>query len=582
MSQSRTVGTAFLAGMSRRSFVRGALAAGVVLAMVGGSADALADEAALSGEDVPEPDEIDASGAVEGGVLRYELTNPVGIEPFDAEENMGVEVMTNLFDTLVTWDWGNQTIAPLAAESWEVNEDATQYTFHLRQDATFHNGQPVTAADFKYSWERICRADFLPSPSTQGYKIELVVGATEMMNGEATELFGVECPDEYTLVVNLTAPYGDFLLDLTDLATAPIPSGMGGTEEDYQSFRVAPVGNGPFMMDGEWVDGQYIQIKRYDGYWGEKPHIDGVVFQIYADSQTSWAEFQAGNLDFAVVPSGMFDVTRQQYGEAGQDGYLANPGQQYFCGSQLSIFYLLMNDQDELLSNRDLRIAVSCAINRQAMCETVFQGTRTPADNVIMPGLACYEPGAWDFCPPEGDKELAAEYFDKAGYPLDENGSRNLSLRLATNSGSSNEMVMQMIQADLAACGVDATIDLQEWAAYIDSLQSGTFQMGRYSWILTAPNANSVLDELFSSASPNNYGHYTSEGFDEAIKAASQIADEEERNQAYRDANAIVAADFPFAPLMFYTHYNVTSARVHNLFLNPGTMARLNRCWLEG
>ena len=582
MSQSRTVGTAVLAGMSRRSFVRGALTAGTVFAMAGGSVGALADEAAPSGEDVPEPDEIDASGAVEGGVLRYELTNPVGIEPFDAEENMGVEVMTNLFDTLVTWDWGNQTIAPLAAESWEVNEDATVYTFHLRQDAKFHNGQPVTSADFKYSWERICRADFLPSPSTQGYKIELVVGATEMMNGEATELSGVECPDDYTLVVNLTAPYGDFLLDLTDLATAPIPSGMGGTEEDYQSFRVAPVGNGPFMMDGEWVDGQYIQLKRFDDYWGEKPHIDGVVFQIYADSQTSWAEFQAGNLDFAVVPSGMFDATRQQYGEAGQDGYLANPGQQYFCGSQLSIFYLLMNDQDELLSNRDLRIAVSCAINRQAMCETVFQGTRTPADNVIMPGLACYEPGAWDFCPPEGDKELAAEYFDKAGYPLDENGSRNLSLRLATNSGSSNEMVMQMIQADLAACGVDATIDLQEWAAYIDSLQSGTFQMGRYSWILTAPNANSVLDELFSSASPNNYGHYASEEFDEAVKAASQIADEEERNQAYRDANAIVAADFPFAPLMFYTHYNVTSARVHNLFLNPGTMARLNRCWLEG
>ena len=117
MSQSRTVGTAFLAGMSRRSFVRGALAAGAVLAMAGGSVGALADEAAPSGEDVPEPDEIDASGAVEGGVLRYELTSPVGIEPFDAEENMGVEVMTNLFDTLVTWDWGNQTVAPLAAES---------------------------------------------------------------------------------------------------------------------------------------------------------------------------------------------------------------------------------------------------------------------------------------------------------------------------------------------------------------------------------------------------------------------------------------------------------------------------------
>ena len=572
-------------GLTRRAFIGGAAVVAGALALAGcGTTEqgtTAADDAGQAEEEAAEAPEAASDEPTKGGTFRFYLTNPVAIEPFGAEENMGVEVMYNLFMPLCEYDYEKGEVVPAAAESWEVNDAADEFTFHLRQDGKFHNGNPVRAQDFKYSWERLCRADFKPAPSALGYKVAQVAGADEMMAGEADEL-DVECPDDYTLVVHLKAPFADFPFVVCERALCPVPEGCTDTEEDFQAFRVAPIGNGPFMMDGEWVDGQYIQLKRFDDYWGEKPHIDGVVFQIYADSQTSWAEFQAGNLDFAVVPSGMFDATRQQYGEAGQDGYLANPGQQYFCGSQLSIFYLLMNDQDELLSNRDLRIAVSCAINRQAMCETVFQGTRTPADNVIMPGLACYEPGAWDFCPPEGDKELAAEYFDKAGYPLDENGSRNLSLRLATNSGSSNEMVMQMIQADLAACGVDATIDLQEWAAYIDSLQSGTFQMGRYSWILTAPNANSVLDELFSSASPNNYGHYASEEFDEAVKAASQIADEDERNQAYRDANAIVAADFPFAPLMFYTHYNVTSARVHNLFLNPGTMARLNRCWLEG
>ena len=217
------------------------------LALAPSGSLALADEIA-EGEDVPEPDEVDASGAVDGGTLNFYITNPVGIEPFDTQETQGSQVATNLFDTLVTWDWGNQTVAPLAAESWEVNDDATVYTFHLRQDATFHNGLPVTSHDFKYSWERICRADFDPSLSTQGYKVEQIAGATEMMNGEADELSGVECPDDYTLIVTLRAPYGDFLLDMTDISSAPIPQGMGGPGDDYQSFRLAPVGNGPFMM----------------------------------------------------------------------------------------------------------------------------------------------------------------------------------------------------------------------------------------------------------------------------------------------------------------------------------------------
>ena len=506
----------------------------------------------------------------------------MGIEPFDTQETQGIEVATNLFDTLVTWDWGNQTIAPLAAESWEVNDDATVYTFHLRQDATFHNGQPVTSADFKYSWERICRADFLPSPSTQGYKVEQIKGATEMMNGEASELEGVECPDDYTLVVTLRAPYGDFLLDMTDISTSPIPNGMGGTEEDYQAFRVAPVGNGPFMMDGQWADGQYIMIKRYDGYWGGKPHLDGVNFMIYADVQTAWTEFQTGALDFTTVPTGMYDNALQTYGAAGEEGYLANPGQQYFNGSELSVSYLLMNGNDELMSNRDLRIAVSCAVNREAICTTVYQGTRIPASNMLMPGIAAYEEGTWDFCPAEGDKDLAAEYFDKAGYPLGDDGKRGLSLTLSCNSGSGNENIMQMIQADLAACGVDAAIEVQEWASYLEACQNGTYQIGFMAWVVTAPNAYSVLNDLFNGVSPNNYSGYANPEFDEAINAACQIPDEDERNQAYRDANAIVAEDFPMAPFGYYTHYYVTSPRVHNLFVNPGTIARLNRCWVEG
>ena len=217
----------------------------------------------------------------------------------------------------------------------------------------------------------------MPAPSSQGYKINMIGGANDMMAGTGTEL-AVECPDDYTLVVNLDAAYGDFLMQVCDPSTAPVPAGCADTDEDYQKFRVSPIGNGPFKMNGEWVDGQYIPLVRNDDYWGEKPFIDGVTFMIFSNDQTAWTEFQAGNLDFTQVPSGMFDLSRQMYGEAEKDGYLANPDHSYFSGSEISIYYILCNNKDEIMSNRDLRIAISCAINRQAICAIVFQGSRAP------------------------------------------------------------------------------------------------------------------------------------------------------------------------------------------------------------
>ncbi len=610
------------ASMSRRSFVAGAIATSAAIAM---AANSLRDPMPAFADDIPEPDE-DTTGAVSGGTVSYYLTNPVGIEPYTAEENQGVEVVYNLFDTLVSWDWGNECVQPLAAESWEVNDDATQFTFHLRKDAKFHNGQPVTSKDFKYSWERNCSAATVPAPSSQGYKINMIGGANDMMAGTGTEL-AVECPDDYTLVVNLDAPYGDFLMQVCDPSTAPVPAGCADTDEDYQKFRVAPIGNGPFKMNGEWVDGQYIPLVRNDDYWGEKPFIDGVTFMIFSNDQTAWTEFQAGNLDFTQVPSGMFDLTRQMYGEAEKDGYLANPDHSYFSGSEISIYYILCNDftqvpsgmfdltrqmygeaekdgylanpdhsyfsgseisiyyilcnnKDEIMSNRDLRIAISCAINRQAICDIVFQGSRVPADNMLMPGLAAYEPGVWGYCPAEGDAALANEYFDKAGYPAAADGKRDLTITLSCNPGSSNETIMQMVQADLANYGVTANIEVQEWAAYLDACQTSNYQIGRMGWVLSTPNTYTVLNDLFYTGLANNYSGYTNPEFDAMMDAARQIPDEEERTLAYKEANGVVGEDFPVIPLMYYAHYYVASNRVHNLFLTPGSLTRLWRCWI--
>ena len=532
-------------GLTRRAFIGGALATGAALAMAGTNTQlAMADE--------PQA----------GGVLNYYITNPVAIEPFGAEENQGVEVMFNTFDPLCVFDWDKGEVVGLTAESWDVNDAADEFTFHIRPEAKFHNGQPVTSKDFKYAWER------------------QVSGADEMMNGTGTEL-DVECPDDLTFVVHLKAPFADFPSIACERATAPVPAGCTDTEEDFQKFRVAPIGNGPFMMDGEWADGQYINLKPFADYWGEKPLLDGINFQILSSDDTAWLEYQAGNLDFLMVAAGHFNEARQMYGEAEDDGYLANPGHQYIYGDETSIYYLICNNEDEVMSNRDLRIAISFAIDRQAICDTALQNTRTPATNMLAAAVPGSVEGGWMYTSPTKDVEKANEYFDKAGYPADANGKRDLKLTFSSNTGSSNEQILQMVMADLEACGVTCELNLQEWAAYIDSLQSMNYQIGRLGWTIQVPYADGVLQPLFYTGSGDNNSGYSNPEFDAALDYARTVVDDEERMKAYQDANAIVAEDMPVIPMFNYCHTYLTSGRVNNFFYGPLGYITMTKCWLS-
>ncbi len=571
--------SALSAGMTRRSFVAGAAATAAVLAL--GASVSLADEG-VSSDDVADyvASDENVEGGVEGGMLNWYLSNPVGIEPFAASENNGTMVCHALFDPLTAINNTDGVVTPLAAESWESNEDATQFTFHLREGATFHNGDPVTSADFKYSWERICRADFEPSPSTMGSTISMVKGATEMMAGEADEL-DIECPDDYTFVVNLTYPFADFPIICSHSVTAPVPAGCTDNEEDYQAFRVAPIGNGPFMMDGEWADGQYIIVKRFDDYWGDRPLIDGINFMIYSDDETAWFEFQSGALDFTVIPSGQYATSLQLYGQADEDGNIANPGSQVLNGLETTVYCLVCNNEDEVMSNKDLRIGISYAVDRQAICDTALEGSRIPVTDFLPPSLDGYQEGTWEHCQANADLEKAAEYLDAAGYPADENGSRGLSITLTTNAGSSNEEIFQMVQAELAEVGIDAQVQTQEWAAYLSALSAGEYQMGRMGFTCEALTAYFFLQDAFSSGASSNYCQYSNPDFEDALTAAASLTDADDRAAAYHEVDAMLAEDFPLIPMFCYTHGFVTSSRVNNLLMNPMGYSRYNHCWLS-
>lgn len=226
--------------MGRRTFVKGSLAASALAALAACGKKGGSDTTATSGE-------------ATGGTLNYYINNPVSIDPYDAEEDQGMQVCYQLFDALMTYDFEKGELKGLAAESYKANDAADEFTFTLVKGAKFHDGTTVTSKSFKQAWERICNPKTSETtPSNISYHLSMVEGYSEMAKGEATELKGVTCPDDDTLVVKLIQPYADFPYVCMHPALSPVPD---AALKDFDTFFFAPVGNGAFKMDGKWEDG---------------------------------------------------------------------------------------------------------------------------------------------------------------------------------------------------------------------------------------------------------------------------------------------------------------------------------------
>ncbi len=529
----------------------------VVIAGCGGSEETTTSTAA-------------ANQPVQGGTLNVYINEPVAIDPVDLEESEGTQVGQALFDSLATFDYLTMKVGPAAASSWDVNTDATVWTFHLVPGAKFHDGTPVTANDFIYAWNRLCDP---ANKSNVSYHLAVVKGYDEVQAGTATELSGLKAIDDNTLEVTLNYSFADFEYVVAHPTLAPVPKAE--VEKDPAAYAAAPVGNGPFMMVGSWQHDQGIQVKAFPDYYGTKPNIDGVDFKIFKDPETAFLEFKAGNLDWTQIPSGQVKATEAQYGTS-TDGYTGNPGKQVMLGSELSIYYLVCNTQDDIMKNPDLRKAISLAINRQAIADTVYEGIRAPASSIIPPGIVGYEDGA--FPDSHYDVEAAKAALTAAGYP----GGQGLpEITLSCNSGGGHEDVMALVQADLKAVGINVKTDFTEWAAYLKKLDDGTFQIGRLGWIADYPIIDNFVYPIFQSASADNKSKFNDKAVDDAIAAARKITDESERVAAYQAIVKTVGAVNPVIPIVAYKHHHVTSDRVYNLVYSPNGLLDFQSCYIK-
>lgn len=536
--------------LDRRHFVGGALATSA-LAALAGCGQKGGTTAGGSGSA--------ATGGTTGGTLRYYINNPTSIDPYNLMEDQGTQVGFQLFDSLTQFDFENEEIKPLACDSWDVNDDATEFTFHLKEGTTFHNGDTVVAADWKRGWERILDPNTNPeSPSGIGYHLAMVDGYDAFTKGEADELTGVTCPDDNTLLVKLAYSYADFPYVVSHPALAPVPA---VALDDFQTFFRAPIGNGPFKMDGKWEDGQYINIVRYDDYYGDKAILDGVNFIIQKDQETAYREFQAGNLDVCDVPATQIPEARETYGES-EDGYTATPGHQLLLGGEPSTYYLTINCSVAPWDNADFRRAVSMAINREAICDEVFHGTRTPADNIVPPGINGYEEGVWTYCKydPDAAKELLAQIYPDGNIP---------TIKLTYNMDGGHKEVMDVVMASLKEVGITAEADTNEWTTILDRYDIGDYEIGRCGWVADYPIMDNFMYPLFFSTSGDNYSQIGDEAIDDALLDARATIDDAERIAKYQEVNATLGEQCWMIPLMFYTHTQVVGDNVAYYYLDP-------------
>lgn len=529
--------------MNRRQFVGSALAASALAALAGctnsGTGTGSTGSASVAAPSVGET------------YMTFYLSEPAYIDPYNAQENQGTAVVRSTFDGLVTWDWAtNEPVALAAADLPTVSEDGLTYTFTLREGMKFHNGDPVDAASFKRGWERLADST-MASPSEIGYHLAPVAGYAEMAAGDADEISGLVAVDDLTFQVTLTAPMADFVAVCCHPGLVPVPE---AALEDPASFLEQPIGNGPFKLDEPWQHNQYILASKFEDYYGEAPQIDGVYFSIQADPDTAYREFQAGNIDFASIPTGQIQDNIDQYGQS-DDGFTVTPGKQVLTGTELSTYYLVVNLNDPTLADPAVRHAISLAIDRQAIVDTLFEGTRKAANSIMPLSIDDNEQNIWTYC--THDPEQAKQILTDAGY-----ADGDVSVTLNYNGDGGHEDIMSSIQADLEAVGITCTQDTTEWATYLNNLSAGNFSLARLGWTADYPTMDNFLYPNFYSTADNNYGPYNNPEVDAALDAARQIQDEEERKAAYRAICAQIGEDLPVIPIMFYAHNYVGSNRL--------------------
>ena len=544
MKSDLTPSTHFL---SRRRRVTGFLAASMAAALVVsacGDDDGNGDAGNGNGEE-------HVGEAVEGGGTVSSFTcEPQNLQPGNNTENCGSRVLQQLFTGLTVVDHETNEAAPAVATDWET-EDQITWTFTLGEDWTFHNGDPVTAQTFVDSWNWVVDPDNAQAGANFHDKF---LGYSEVMEGEAEEMEGVRAVDDYTLEIELTEPFGQLPLVLTYTSFYPMPE---EAFDDMDAFQSAPIGNGRYEMDGEWVHDTEVNMNRYEDWPGEEPGSpERIEWRIYSDVDTAYMDVQAGELDvLSEAPPNRIPQVEDDFGE----NYSQNESSRF-------VYIGLPMYQDEW-EDVDLRHALSMAMDREEINEQIFDGAMTPAYSILPPTLPMARENACEYC--EFDPEAAADLYEAAGGPSE--------FTMYTDTGIGHDEYVEAIANQWMANLPIDDINFQsmEFAQYLDLHdEDGITGPYRLGWLLAYPSPQYAMEPLYTTGAASNNAGYASDEFDEAIREAN-FAGEHESDELYQAAEDILLEDLPVLPLFFQDYFVVHTDRVDNVYSDLSSYVRV-------
>ena len=480
-------------------------------------------------------------------------TEPASLDPHIATGVPEHHIMSSVMEGLVLKDRRSLEPRPGVAESWTISDDGRVYTFKLRDDARWSNGDPHIANDYVWSWWRALQ----PALGNQyAYMLFPIKNAKRYYDRETEDFgdVGVKALDQRTLQVTLTNPTPYFLQLLDHYSLFPVHQAtiekfgnadQRGTRWSYEGNLVS---NGPFKLD-EWKINRHITVTRNLHYWdNDNVALNGIVFKPVENTVTEERMFRAGQLHVtSSVPADKISTYRK------------SNSTELKIAPYLGTYFYRLNIKTPQLQDRRVRRALGMAIDREKLVENITKGGQIPAYTMTPPGTMGYYPKSTLAFDPEGAKNLLSE----AGYPNGE-GFPAIEILYNTNEGH-RKIAVALQEMWKEYLNIDIKLLNQEWKVYLATESAGDYQISRGGWIGDYVDPNNFLD-MFLCGGGNNRTGWCNEEYDRLIlEVAPSQSSHEERLAVFQQAETMLLDDMPIIPVYTYTSVKLVDSSVENL-----------------
>ncbi|WHX26021.1 peptide ABC transporter substrate-binding protein [Virgibacillus halodenitrificans] len=511
-----------------------------------------------AGEEKPKEDGNDAEATEEksddGKVLYMNNgSEPTSLNPPVGFDSVSWNVLNNLMEGLTRLGEDDQPQEAIA-ESWDISEDQKTYTFHIRENANWSNGDPVTAEDFVYAWKQLLNPETASPAAFLGYFIE---GGEAYNNGEGSaDDVGVKAVDEKTFEVTLNAPTGFFLHVISNPAFFPVNAKVAEENPEWYAEADSFVSNGPFKLESWAHDSEMMMVKN-DQYWdAETVKLDKVHWAMVNETNTEYQMFESGDLDMTSIPSDMADQLID--------------GDNVVIEDQAGLYFYRFNVNEEPFQNEKIRKAFALAINQQDIVDFVTKNKEEPATGFVSPGFK--DPSGKDFREVNGDlvkfdpekaKKLLEEGMKEEGYG--ELPEVVLSYNTSEDHKAIAETMQSMYKDNL---GVEVSLENTEWNVFLEDQKGLKHQLSRSSFLFDYGDPVNFLESFITDSTMNRTG-WSNKEYDELIANAKSETDEAKRWEYMEKAEKLLAEKMPIFPIHYYNQVFIYSEDVSGIVRHP-------------